>query len=600
MEQKRSYTILALALASLNGLVLFAVAVLYLTKPDILQGLVQVELIVGLASLCLLYYLSAHHYLRRRHQGFSTLIMSLVTTANLLLVIGQTGGLDSPFYSLWLLAIVASGIFGPIATISVLLLTLAGHLAGFAQHQYASTYLWAHAAQLGISLLAGGLAEWVYYRGTVDRKQAVISLSGRLSEEQLKAQALMSSMADGVIVVDQKRNVQLINRAAQEMTGWDEASAKNIDYRLILKLKTAQEQDIIDSSDPFVESWNKQASIVRNDLVTYTRADRRIALSMSIAPIYNAASEITGGIAVFRDISQEKEVERTRNEFISTASHEMRTPVAALEGYIALALNPKVATIDDRARNYLMKAHDNTQHLGALFRDLLSATNLDEGMIAKNLGPVNLTELLQDIASDMHFEADKKGLSMNFVLAGSTDPKTIVPSFWISADPERMREVLMNLVENAMKFTPEGGITLAINGTDKGVTVSVQDTGIGIPKEDIGHLFQKFYRVDNSATRTIGGTGLGLYLCRTLIELFNGHIWVESEFGKGSSFNFTLPRIDAPKAAKLPVPVVTQPTKVAVMTPAAPTPQPIASAKAAPITITVPVVAAPQQVVARQ
>ncbi|MFI5240799.1 MAG: sensor histidine kinase [Candidatus Saccharimonadia bacterium] len=571
MEQKRSYTILAISLAGLNALVLLVLAILYFLRPTSLTGVIPIEVLGGLSTLALLYFLSLHRILRKFHQGISTLVLTLLTTANLVLVIQQTGGLDSPFYSLWLLAIITSGIFGPIYTGIILALTIAVHIFGFSAHNFNSSYVQSHLIQLAISLLAAAVAQWVYYRGTVSHRRVEEDLSGQLGEEQLKAQALLTSMADGVIVVNQNRNVKLINRAAQEMTGWDESSSINIDYRIILKLKTAAEADVTDQNDPFLDSWNRSQSTVHNDLVGYTKSGKRIALSMSISPIYNPQHQITGGIALFRDISQEKEIERTRNEFVSTASHEMRTPVAAIEGYISLAMNPKVATIDDRARGYLDKAHENTQHLGALFRDLLSITKLDEGLIAKNLIPVNLTQMIKDITGDMQFAASKKNITVTMVQSG-IGSKTIMPAFWVMVDSERMREVIMNLVENGMKFTHEGGITMGITGDDKYVTVSVHDSGIGIPKEDIGHLFQKFYRVDNSATRTIGGTGLGLFLCRTLIELFNGRIWVESEFGKGSTFFFSLPRIKEPASTP-----ALNPTQAPNAAPAvAPAPIPIA------------------------
>ena len=597
MEQKRSYSILAAGLAGLNSLVILVIVFLYVVNPQLLQGLIQVELIAGLAVIDLLYYLSLHRYFTKFHQGASTLIMAAITTTNLILVIVQTGGLDSPFYSLWLLAIVVAGLFGPICVGVIVGLTFLVHLIGYAQHNFSSSYFVGHIIQLAISLGAGAIAQWIYYRGIASHKQVVDNLSGRLGEEQIKAQALMSSMADGVIVVDQNRHVQLINRAAQDMTGWDEVSAKNIDYRLILNLKNSTDQTITDQTDPFLESWSKATSIVHNDLVCHTRADKSFALSISISPIFNSSHQITGGIAVFRDISKEKEIERTRNEFVSTASHEMRTPVAAIEGYISLAMNAKVATIDDRAMNYLQKAHDNTQHLGALFRDLLSVTKLDEGLIARNLTPVNLTQMLQDITNDMQFAASKKNLTITFVSQATHGIKTIMPVYWVMVDAERMREVIMNLIENGMKFTQEGGITLGISGDDKTVTVSVHDTGLGIPKEDQGHLFQKFYRVDNSATRTIGGTGLGLYLCRTLIELFNGRIWVDSDFGKGSTFSFSLPRIAEPatqpqpvNASTAPVPVA-QPASLPSLTPiplGATNQAPAPSPAPAPIAATIP------------
>lgn len=551
LKQKPNYSVLTAGLTALNGLTCLAIAIFYLIRPAALQGLIQVELAAGLALIAVLYYGSIHRIVRRLHEAVSTLVLAIISLLNLTLVIAQTGGLDSPLYALWLLVIVGSGLFGTPFTAAILGATVLAHVAVLAQHSFNGAYFSSHIIQLLISLAAGALAEWVYYRGTLSHKQAN-TLSGKLTQEQLKAEALMSSMADGVIVVDQDRQIQLINKAAQDLTGWNVAAAQGLDYRLILKLKNARGEETSEANDPFNESWAKKTSVVRNDLLCTTRNDKNIELSVSVSPIYDNNHQITGGIAVFRDISHEKAVERTRNEFVSTASHEMRTPVAAIEGYVSLAMNAKVATIDDRAKGYLEKAHLNTQHLGALFRDLLSVTKLDEGLIAHNLVAVNLTKMLQDITNDMQFAASKKSLSITFMPSAPYGPKMLVPSFWVMVDAERMREVIMNLIENGMKFTSEGGITIGIKGDDKTITASVSDTGIGIPAEDIPHLFQKFYRVDNSATRTIGGTGLGLYLVRTLIEVFNGRIWIESQFGKGSTILFTLPRISAPNVATAP------------------------------------------------
>ncbi len=129
--------------------------------------------------------------------------------------------------------------------------------------------------------------------------------------------------------------------------------------------------------------------------------------------------------------------------------------------------------------------------------------------------------------------------------------RVIRPLYYVFVDPDRLREVITNLFDNAVKYTPEGKITLGLTGDNQVVQCYVRDTGPGIPVEDVPHLFQKFYRVDNSATRTIGGTGLGLFICRKIIELYNGRIWVESEFGKGSSFYINLPRISTERVTEL-------------------------------------------------
>jgi PAS domain S-box-containing protein len=495
-----------------------------------------------------LYYFSLHRIVGKRNLAISTLILTIFTGLGLILVIAATGGLDSPFYAFWLLAIVTAGIFGTADTLVVLGLTTAYYLFALYQHGFEISYVTGHLAQLFLSLIAGGLSEWVYWRTKRMQTQTahVSHLTGQLTEEQLKAQVLMSAMAEGVMVVDSSRRIQLFNQAAQTTTGWDESSAQNLDWAAVVNL-TIGDTAIAAGQDPVTLALQTGTSQTADNLTLTTRAGHKIPVYVSVSPVLNDKGALTGAITLFRDISKEKEIERQKDEFVSTASHEMRTPVAAIEGYISLAMNANVATVDDRAMGYLNKAHDAIKHLGELFRDLLSVTKAEEGQLKGPLTPTNVTELVKSAVDDMQFTASGKGLTLVFQ---SSDTHTISPIFWSMAVPERLREVVMNLIDNSVKFTQQGGVTVTLAGDDKEVTVAVADTGVGISKEDAAHLFQKFYRVDNSATRTIGGTGLGLYLCRRLIELFGGRIWVESEFTKGSKFIFSLPRITEEEAQR--------------------------------------------------
>jgi signal transduction histidine kinase len=258
-------------------------------------------------------------------------------------------------------------------------------------------------------------------------------------------------------------------------------------------------------------------------------------------------------VGVIRDIAKQKEEEAHRSDFVSTASHEMRTPLAAIEGYLALALNPKTAAIDANARNLLEKASSSTKHLGELFRDLLTSTKVEDGRLASYPTVLEVGEILAQVAEAARFPANAKQLELKYSV--STDShstgKVIRPIYYTYADPNRIREVFQNLVDNAIKYTPEGSIDVRLTGNDTIIQIQIQDTGTGIPPEDIPHLFQKFYRVDNSTTRTIGGTGLGLFICRKIVELYNGRIWVESQFNKGSTFFINLPRLNSQQALDL-------------------------------------------------
>jgi PAS domain S-box-containing protein len=548
----RSLKVLARVLAAISGLIAIFVFGAYAVAPTTLSdaGISLTAAILGV--LAVIYFLTLHQVLSKTRASLSTLILTIITASNVMLLIMSTGGLNSPFYSLWLLAIVVAGVFGTPEVLAILGLTLVYYVYALISEGLHAPFISEHLVQLVITLVAGGLAEWMLNRNqkASETNTQLASMSGKLSTEQLKADAIVSSIGEGVMVIDAARKIQLFNKAAQELTGWDEPSAKNIDYNLVLQLKTSDDKPLSDSSEPFAEAWKSTKTTVKDNLVMTSRAGRKIQLSLSISPLYDSAKLPSGAIALFRDISKEKEMERQKDEFVSTASHEMRTPVAAIEGYISLAMNPNVATIDERAKKYLDKAHEAIGHLGELFRDLLSVTKADAENLEIKIEPVNLAKLLQSTTDDMQFVAKKKNITLVYQI-GSQSGKAIAPLFYIAANGERMREVVMNLIDNAIKFTSQGGVKVTLEGNDKEVTVAIQDTGVGIAQEDIPHLFQKFYRVDSSATRTIGGTGLGLYLCRRLIEHFNGRVWVESKPNLGSTFKFSLPRLSQEEVDKM-------------------------------------------------
>jgi PAS domain S-box-containing protein len=382
-------------------------------------------------------------------------------------------------------------------------------------------------------------------------------LQGNLRDEKLKSSVILSAIQDGVVMLDVQRNIQSFNQGAAKITGWSTDEALKLSCDSVLKLEDDKNNVYSDEMNPFKRIFKEGASIHDDKAVLVTKSDKRLDISLDISPLLDEQGKVSAAVAVFRDISKQRAEEQRRAEFISTASHEMRTPVAAIEGYLALALNDKVSTIDNRARGYLQKAHASTQHLGDLFQDLLTSAKAEDGRLSSHPVVIELASFLEQLASDLKFGAEKKKLFSEFIL-GSSDvidtsagANVVKPLYYVHADPDRMREVITNLFDNACKYTPSGRITIGLTGNDDVVQFYIKDTGSGIPAEDIQHLFQKFYRVDSSATRTIGGTGLGLFICRKIIELYNGHIWAESEINKGSTFFVNLPRIPSARAEQL-------------------------------------------------
>ncbi|TAH36241.1 PAS domain-containing protein [Candidatus Saccharibacteria bacterium] len=416
-----------------------------------------------------------------------------------------------------------------------------------------------------VALVVGGIL-WVVALKRGKKKGSATSnaLASNLNIEKAKADIILNSIADGVVVIDDQQMIRLFNPGASSITGFSREEAEGLDWRAIFKFMDAKGEVVLEENSPFRKAITAGQTVHDDKAILVSKSKNNVATTFSVSPL-KEAEKTTGLVGIFRDVSQERAEETQRAEFISTASHEMRTPVAAIEGYLSLALNERVATVDTRAKEYLQKAHASTQHLGQLFQDLLTSAKAEDGRLTNHPQAIELGAFLEQLSEDLRFTAQKKNLFTEYIIgnnavidasspiqAGSTaHPATVRPLYYAIADPDRLREVITNLFDNACKYTDQGKITLGLTGNDSIAQIYIRDTGHGIPPEDIGHLFQKFYRVDNSATRTIGGTGLGLFICRKIIELYQGRIWVESQVDKGSTFYINLPRLTSQRAEEL-------------------------------------------------
>ena len=358
---------------------------------------------------------------------------------------------------------------------------------------------------------------------------------------------------DGVVMTSRGGVIEFINPAAVTMTECGSAdNAYGLDYALLIKIETKEGRELTEAENPLIQAVKTSRPLDNYQCCLIASASgKRIPVAISVVPVSGVAN---GVIITFRDITKELAEEGEQTEFISTASHEMRTPIASIEGYLPLALNPATASIDDRARNYLNSAHTAAKHLGKLFRDLLDTTKLDDGRVRPNFVPVEMIGAVKKISDDYLERMRAAKLTFQF---GSRDPATTAGALRLDqvvygfVDLNFLREIMDNLLENAMKYTPEGGsVYVGVLGDGDRVLINVTDTGIGISSDDLQHIFQKFYRADNSDTREIGGTGLGLYIVKQRVEAMGGRIWAESAFGEGSTFYVSLPRLSGEEYEK--------------------------------------------------
>lgn len=381
--------------------------------------------------------------------------------------------------------------------------------------------------------------------------------------------AIVNIVSDGIAIIDNRGIVKLLNEAASDMLGWPQTDAIDLDYRSVFQLFDITERPIGDDQNPIMAAMNSATSAKLGNVFLKTASSKYAQVSLHATPVTHAIAEKKSSfidmmskpigssgqapgqksakgssvIVTFHDISNQQSENHQQSDFISTASHEMRTPVAVIEGYLGMILNPNTATVDERAKGYASKAHEAAEHLGHLFQDLLDITKIDDNRLHTNPILVDAGAAAKQAVERLHKQAADKGLELSFVNSGEVQPLYI-----IYIDLDHLEEILDNIIGNAIKYTKAGWIKVSVSESEGKARISVQDTGIGIPSEDVSHLFQKFYRVDSSDTREIGGTGLGLYLIRRLTEEMGGKVGVESDYGHGSHFWVEFDRLSRDQA----------------------------------------------------
>ena len=506
-------------------------------------GLSVSDLAAGVAGVGSLIVLILCFWLPRKHETEIGIFVYLLTVAVAATTIITSGGVVSPFLVMWIIVAIFAGFFGAIILGIMGLLVILQIIATSVQQginiQFIIGYLF-----FGFLPLIFSLVLWIRRQKTDDNTS---SLENKLSAVESKSDVVINAIDDGVLAISKDGNIELINPSAQQIIGWDQGDALGLNWKSVLKLVTSDGKDVEDLENPIAQSLSKNQPTHNDKLFLLTSSEKRILVSIVSSPV---GTDGEGIIVVFRDITKEKAEEREQAEFISTASHEMRTPVASIEGYLGLALNPATAHIDEKARDFITKAHESAQHLGRLFQDLLDISKVEDGRMKNNPKIINVNEFLKDIFDGLATKAYEKQLNYIFMpdIIDEGKEKSLQPIFYANIDPDHFREVVSNLIENAIKYTPSGEVVVNVTGDDKQISVSVKDSGIGIPAEDIPHLFQKFYRVDNSDTREIGGTGLGLYLSRRLAEAMSGNLQVESKYKEGSTFYLEIPRMSSSEA----------------------------------------------------
>ena len=354
-------------------------------------------------------------------------------------------------------------------------------------------------------------------------RDLTVALAQQRSEAS-KNQAILASIADGVVVFDTDMNAVVSNPSIRSVLGLapERLIGRHISDLMAGNVNKADQGHITSSlKSPGLSTQSMQIEWM----------DR--TLSISFAPITSTEEVVSGTVAVIRDYTREAEIDRMKSDFVSIASHELKTPLTAIQGYLDLLALTGKTNLSEKQVSYLTSLKENMNRLKLLVEDLLDISRIESGQLRLQLDWINLSELLESTVHDMSPDFEQKRLEVRL------DLPEALPR--IRADRHRLIQIMVNLLSNACKYTTEGEVHVHAQALGRRVRIDVEDTGLGIDSKDREKLFSRFYRASDMAVRTQPGTGLGLNITHSLVELHGGEIAVESQLGVGSKFSIFLP-----------------------------------------------------------
>ena len=395
----------------------------------------------------------------------------------------------------------------------------------------------------------------IQIEGQATAMARIAGLYRTLRQREARLDAIIGNSSDAIYMVDEQLRIVGLNPAAEEVFGWSAAAAigkpcaevLNCSHRvpgpLGEPLPAPECVPVGSAACPLRTVLAQGEAVPYAELVTDGGKGRvrELAVSYSYVPASDETGPHTVGIA--RDVSRLKEVERLKSDFISIASHEVRTPLAVIKGYAATLLNPSLRLAPEQEQRFIKGINDASDRLNRLVSNLLCASRLESGRSQPHPRRFDLVELIDGVASAFRDVSGKHEIRAETPESGLS----------IVADRELIDLVLVNLVANAVKYSPKGGVvTISVEEAGSGVRLRVADRGIGIPPDQVDRIFDRFYRGDNARSSSASGVGLGLYICRSIVEAHGGSIRVESEAGSGSVFQVDLPQAVGQRATPEP------------------------------------------------
>ncbi|HET8913180.1 MAG TPA: ATP-binding protein [Ktedonobacteraceae bacterium] len=353
-----------------------------------------------------------------------------------------------------------------------------------------------------------------------------------LQKEQRRLATIFQQSAEGILTVDTALRIIDFNPAMEHLTGWRESDVLGRFYHEVLRPKDRQGNELGLIGSPILQAFAGQM-VVNREMVIVARDGNRFDVAVTASCVRTATGEPMSGILTIRDVTSEHEQEEQRSTFISVISHELQTPIAIIKGYASTLARTDSSLAPDVLRPRLQAIEEEADRLNKLVGNLLYASRIQAGGLQMEIAPLDLEVLIDGVARRL------RARSPGFQITLDIPPN--LPA--VMGDRDRIEEVLQNLLDNAVKYSPKRReLKIDCRATGEEVIVSVSDAGMGISLREQERIFDRFHRVEDRLTRSRPGAGLGLYICRAIIEAHGGKIWVQSTLHEGSTFSFSLPR----------------------------------------------------------
>lgn len=366
-------------------------------------------------------------------------------------------------------------------------------------------------------------------------RTAMMNLAEDLEAEKNKTTTILTNIGDGMIVTDEKRKIIYMSRSAEEMLGWSTKDAIDKHISDWLMMEDEKGQPIADEQKPIhlALSTGKKISTTTTTYYFVPKGKERFPAAVTASPVFSG-KKIIGAILIFRDITHDLSVDKAKTEFVSLASHQLRTPLSTINWYSEMLLSGDAGKINENQKKYLEATYKASKRMVGLVNSLLNVSRIEIGNVVIEPEPTNPIKIAKICVKELQPQIKEKKL----ILKEEYESRDLT----FRADPKLLGIVFQNLLSNAVKYTPaQGQITLTIKKQIPDLIIKVTDTGIGIPKKQQNRIFEKLFRADNIKEVDTEGTGLGLYLVKAIVNHTGGQISFESQEGKGTTFYVTLP-----------------------------------------------------------